>query len=52
MADKQAKRTRRSFTEEFKAGTVRLVLDEGKMLLEVNGPGRDLQRYVRYHCAP
>jgi transposase-like protein len=27
---KERKRTRRSFTEEFKAGAVRLVLDEGK----------------------
>jgi transposase len=30
MSDKKPKRTRRSFTEEFKAGAVRLVLDEGK----------------------
>lgn len=27
-----AKRARRSFTEEFKAGAVRLVLDEGKTI--------------------
>ena len=30
MADTKRKRTRRSFTDEFKAGAVRLVLDEGK----------------------
>ncbi len=29
MADRKQKRARRSFTEEFKAGAVRLVLDEG-----------------------
>jgi transposase len=33
------KRIRRSFTEEFKAGAVRLVLDEGKTVSQV---GRDL----------
>jgi transposase len=33
------KRPRRSFTEEFKAGAVRLVLDEGKTVSQV---GRDL----------
>jgi transposase len=32
-------RVRRSFTEEFKAGAVRLVLDEGKSISQV---GRDL----------
>lgn len=32
-------RTRRSFTDEFKAGAVRLVLDEGKTISQV---GRDL----------
>jgi transposase len=32
-------RVRRSFTEEFKAGAVRLVLDEGKTISQV---GRDL----------
>ena len=32
-------RVRRSFTEEFKAGAVRLVLDEGKTVAEV---ARDL----------
>lgn len=30
MADKRPRRTRRSFTEDFKASAVRLVLDEGK----------------------
>src|SRR6187200_835127 len=29
MADRKAKRTRRSFSEEYKASAVRLVLDEG-----------------------
>jgi transposase len=28
--DKKAQRVRRSFTDEFKAGAVRLVIDEGK----------------------
>jgi transposase len=39
MADRNPKRTRRSFTEEFKAGAVRLVLDEGK---SVGAAARDL----------
>ena len=39
MATETKKRVRRSFTEEFKAGAVRLVLDEGKTVSEV---GRDL----------
>jgi len=39
MADNQSKRTRRSFTEEFKAGAVRLVLEEGKT---VGAAARDL----------
>ena len=30
MADEKQKRPRRSFTDDFKAGAVRLVLDEGK----------------------
>src|SRR4051794_4676684 len=30
MADTKGRRTRRSFTDDFKAGAVRLVLDEGK----------------------
>ena len=30
MSDTKRNRTRRSFTEEFKAGAVRLVFDEGK----------------------
>ena len=30
MADTKAKRRRRSFTDEYKAGAVRLVLDEGQ----------------------
>ncbi len=36
---KQVKRARRSFTDEFKAGAVRLVLDEGKTVAQV---ARDL----------
>ena len=36
---KKAKRQRRSFTDEFKAGAVRLVLDEGKTPAQV---ARDL----------
>jgi transposase len=39
MADKRPKRTRRRFTEEFKASAVRLVLDEGK---HVAAAARDL----------
>ena len=37
--EKQLKRPRRSFTAEFKAGAVRLVLDEGKGVPQV---ARDL----------
>src|SRR5437879_3896919 len=36
---KRQKRPRRSFTDDFKAGAVRLVLDEGKTIPQV---GRDL----------
>ena len=32
MADTPTRRPRRQFTEEFKAGAVRLVLDEGKSM--------------------
>ena len=39
MADTKRKRSRRSFTEEFKAGAVRLVLEEGK---SVGAAARDL----------
>ena len=39
MADRKQKRARRSFTEEFKAGAVRLVLEEGK---SVGAAARDL----------
>lgn len=41
MGGKQgrAKRVRRQFTDEFKAGAVRLVLDEGKTIADV---ARDL----------
>jgi transposase len=39
MADTKAKRTRRRFTEEYKTGAVRLVLDEGKTVAAV---ARDL----------
>ena len=35
----RGRRARRSFTEEFKAGAVRLVLDEGKTIAQV---ARDL----------
>lgn len=34
-----SRRTRRSFTDEFKAGAIRLVLDEGKTISQV---ARDL----------
>jgi transposase len=37
--DGRAKRARRAFTDEFKAGAVRLVLDEGKTIAVV---ARDL----------
>ena len=37
--EKRARRARRSYTDEFKAGAVRLVLDEGKQVAEV---ARDL----------
>ena len=39
MADAKRKRTRRNFTDEFKAGAVRLVLEEGKT---VAAAARDL----------
>ena len=39
MADRKAKRTRRSFTDEYKASAVRLVLDEGQT---VAAAARDL----------
>src|SRR6478752_3472183 len=39
MADTKGRRTRRSFTEDYKAGAVRLVLDEGK---PVAAAARDL----------
>ena len=39
MADRKPKRTRRSFTDEFKAGAVRLVVEEGK---SVGAAARDL----------
>ena len=41
MADTPTRRPRRQFTDEFKAGAVRLVLDEGKT---VGGAARDLDR--------
>ena len=40
MPETKRKRTRRSFTDEFKAGAVRLVLDEGKT---VAAAARDLE---------
>ena len=39
MTEGTRKRARRSFTDEFKAGAVRLVLDEGKSMSQV---ARDL----------
>ena len=39
MADAKRTRTRRSFTDEYKTGAVRLVLDEGKTVAAV---ARDL----------
>ena len=39
MADTAKRRVRRQFTDEFKAGAVRLVLDEGKT---VGAAARDL----------
>jgi transposase len=39
MSDTKRKRSRRSFTDEFKAGAVRLVLEEGKT---VGAAARDL----------
>ncbi len=39
MEQAKRKRARRSFTDEFKAGAVRLVLDEGKTVAQV---ARDL----------
>jgi transposase len=40
---KKPKRTRRSFSDEFKAGAVKLVLDEGKTVTQV---ARDLDLTV------
>jgi len=39
MADKKPRRTRRSFSDEYKTGAVRLVLDEGKSVGEVSSAG-------------
>ena len=39
MADAKRKRPRRTFTDEFKANAIRLVLDEGK---SVGAAARDL----------
>lgn len=39
MTERKARRTRRSFTDDYKAGAVRLVLDEGKT---VAAAARDL----------
>lgn len=35
MADSKARRKRRSFSDEFKAGAVRLAFDEGKAVMAV-----------------
>jgi transposase len=43
LESKKQKRARRNFTDEFKAGAVRLVLDEGKKVVEV---ARDLDLTV------
>jgi transposase len=43
MDEAKRKRARRIFTDEFKAGAVRLVLDEGKSITEV---ARDLDLTV------
>ena len=40
MADSKTRRRRRSYTDEFKASAVRLVLDEGR---SVAGAARDLE---------
>src|SRR3954471_13036274 len=39
MADSKSRRSRRSFTDDYKAGAVRLVLEEGKT---VGAAARDL----------
>ncbi len=41
---KQQKRQRRSFTGEFRAGAVRLVLDEGKTVAERARAGSRITR--------
>ena len=50
-SDKRSRRTRRRFTEEFKAGTVRLVLDEGKTVgavaRELDLTGSSLTKWVQ-----
>jgi transposase len=55
MAESKAKRRRRSYTDEFKAGAVRVVLDEGR---SVAGAARDLdvtesalRTWVEHACA-
>jgi len=40
MGEEKTRRARRSFTDEFRAGAVRLVLDEGKSISQV---ARDLE---------
>ena len=50
-SDKRSRRTRRRFTEEFKAGAVRLVLDEGKTVgavaRELDLTGSSLTKWVQ-----
>jgi transposase-like protein len=41
MADSKPRPTRRSFTEDFKTGAVRLVLDEGKTINTVGAADVD-----------
>ena len=55
MPDTKPKRTRRTFTDDFKAGAIRLVLDEGR---SVAGAARDLdvtesalRTWVEHACA-
>ena len=40
MADTKGRRTRRSFTDDYKTGAVRLVLDEGKTVASASGDSR------------
>jgi len=48
MAETRTKRRRRSYSDEFKAGAVRLVLDEGRRVCG-GGAGSDV---TNRRCAP